>query len=306
MMPVLFYIGKVPISSLGVFLTLGFLYALFLVWRLARAWDIDEEKILDLLLLTAIFAVIGARVYFVLVNFSFFAEDFTRIIYILKYPGFSFWGAFLGGWLALNYFTKKLRLDFWTVADIASVGFLASMIFGNIGCFMSGCGYGIPYSGICAVDMTGQVGTRFPVQILEAGFMALLLWNIWPKATHFHTPGKILSLVLIYVGIIKLATEMLRANSLNGEIFAVLLIVLGLMVFYKVERRSLRKDVVNFKHDVKEFFVDAHTRKVVLQNFKRSCYNFFAKEIKEKKVSWQWKINKLLRKINVKPTPKNY
>lgn len=306
MMPILLYVGTVPVSSLGVFLTLSFLYALFLVWRLARAWDIEEEKVLDILLLTSVFAVIGARLYFVMANFSFFSQDFFKVFSIIKYPGFSFWGAFLGGWLALNFFTKRFKLDFWTIADIASVGFLGSLIFGNIGCFLSGCGYGIPYSGIFAVNMAGQVGTRFPVQILEVIFMTLLLWNIWPKATHFHTPGKILSLVLIFTGAIKLVTEILRTNNITGEVFSIVLIALGITVFYQVVRRSFRKDVSGFCQFAKDFALNTNTRKLVLQNFSSTCYNFSRRNLKEKKVSWQWKINKLLRRFNVRTTPKNY
>ena len=47
MLPVLFSIGKISVSSFGIFLALGILLGIFLVWRLSRAWDLDEEKILD-------------------------------------------------------------------------------------------------------------------------------------------------------------------------------------------------------------------------------------------------------------------
>ena len=119
MLPVLFSLNKVSLSSFGVFTTLGFLVGVFLVWRLSRAWDLDEERILDLTLLTFLGGLFGARLYFVLEHLSVFALNFLRIILINKYPGFSFWGAILGGWLTLFYLCRSKKMDFWLISDIA-------------------------------------------------------------------------------------------------------------------------------------------------------------------------------------------
>ena len=109
MFPVLFSIGNFAVSSFGVFLALGFLLAVFLIWRLSRAWDLDEEKVLDLTLLTFLGGLIGARVYFVMEHWDFFAANFTKAILFYKFPGFSFWGGVLGGWLTLFYFSKRFH-----------------------------------------------------------------------------------------------------------------------------------------------------------------------------------------------------
>ena len=66
MFPVLLSFGNISISSLGVFLAAGFLFAIFLIWRLSRAWDLDEEKVLDLTLLTFLGGLISSRIYFIL------------------------------------------------------------------------------------------------------------------------------------------------------------------------------------------------------------------------------------------------
>jgi phosphatidylglycerol---prolipoprotein diacylglyceryl transferase len=125
MLPVLLALGPITVSSFGFFLALAFLWGTFLVWRLARAWDLDGEKTLDLVLLTFFGGVVGARLFFISLNFDFFSEDFFRIILITKYPGLSFWGGLLGGWLTLAFMAKRLKQDLWQVADLASVGLLA-------------------------------------------------------------------------------------------------------------------------------------------------------------------------------------
>ncbi len=112
MFPTLFSIGKVSVSSFGVFLSLGFIFGVFLVWRLARAWDLDEEKILDLTLLTFVGGLLGARIYFGLSHLGDFASSPLNFLLFTKYPGFSFWGGFLGGWLTLFYLSSRQRRDF--------------------------------------------------------------------------------------------------------------------------------------------------------------------------------------------------
>src|SRR3989344_3155359 len=68
MLPVLFSLGPLAISSFGLFLALSFLYSTFLVWRLSRAWDLDEEKVLDFCLLIFLGGLIGARILYALFN----------------------------------------------------------------------------------------------------------------------------------------------------------------------------------------------------------------------------------------------
>ncbi len=298
MMPIIGYIGAWPVSSSGLFLALGFLYAMFLIWRLSRAWDFEEEKVLDLLMLTTLGALVGARAYFILSHLGFFGFNVGKMIMFTKYPGLSFWGAFLGGWLVLNYSVKKFKMDFWMITDIAAIGFLASLIFGNIGCFLSGCGAGVVSNSFLAVDMVGLVGKRFPIQAIEAIVLVVLLWMMWPKAVRFHTPGKILSYVLMYTGAIKFFTESFRATDQSGHFFSLVMFSLGLMVFYRVSKRSL-------KADLKAFITDRNVRKMVLHNLTIGCYNALRKELIDKKILWSWKLNKLLRRLNVRTYPKN-
>ncbi len=167
MFPVLLTVGHLAVSSFGVFLALGFLLAIFLVWRLSRAWDLDEEKILDLTLLTFIGGLIGARVYFVIFNLPIFLSNPLNLILINKVPGLFFWGGILGGWLSLYIFARRFRMDFWQVADIASVGVVGGLILSSLGCFFGGCDVGVPSKDFFAVTMMGVLGKRWPVQLLQ-------------------------------------------------------------------------------------------------------------------------------------------
>ncbi len=300
MFPMLLTIGNMPVSSFGVFLALAFLVGVFLVWRLSRAWDLDEEKILDLTLLTFLGGVFGARIYFVIQNLQLFSQNLSGIVLINRFPGFSFWGAFLGGWLTLYYLCKRKKLDFWQIGDIASVGFLGSLILVNLGCFFGGCDIGTRSDSFLAVNMVGVIGKRFPVQALEALLLFFVLLRIWSAATHFHQSGKILSLTLIYVGLIKILTESWKEVRSEGLFLSFVLVILGINILYKTTRRSLLSDLKEFFKLPYKWFSDPLTRKYLLDRLKKSWYN------QRTSVSWKLRnFKKIIRRLNVRFSYKN-
>lgn len=275
-------IGKLSVSSDGFFLVLGFLLGIFLVWRLARAWDLDEEKVLDLTLLAFLGGLAGARLYFVIEHPQFFFLSLLNIIRINKFPGFSFWGGILGGWLMLFFFARRKRLDFWQLADIASVGLLGGMILADIGCFLGGCSIGIPSKAFFAVTMLGSIGKRWPVQAVEAVFLIFTLRYIWSAATHFHQRGKIISLSLIYIGITKLILEPFNQDH-SGVFFAIIFVALGLTIFYRATKQDPLTHIIGL------------IQSLSIQNLKKSWYN------QKTTMAWQFRsLKKFLRRSNVK------
>ncbi len=88
MFPVLFTIGNFPVSSFGLFLALGIFFGSFTVWRIARSFDYDSEKVLDLIFLTVGIGFVTARLTFVLLNLQVF-DSLTKIFFIIIQTIFS-------------------------------------------------------------------------------------------------------------------------------------------------------------------------------------------------------------------------
>lgn len=300
MLPVLFSIGPIPISSFGLFLSIGFIYGSFLVWRLARAWELNEEKILDLIILAFFGGLLGARIFFVSLNFDFFKDDLFKILLITKYPGISFWGGFLGGWLAMFIFARRLKLNFYQVADLAAVGYLGGVILGDLGCFLGGCAVGGQSSIFFAVPVVGVVGKRFPAQLLEAALLSLLLFKMWPKSSRFHIHGEILSIILIFLGIIKLISEFFLASHQGGYFLSIATSSLGIFIYYQITKRNVKKDLVSAYFILASLLTSKKQWRNILASLSRSWYNLIN--------SWSWKLRalaKFLRRMRVKPTPKD-
>jgi phosphatidylglycerol---prolipoprotein diacylglyceryl transferase len=295
MFPVLFSLGPLTVSSFGFFLALAFLFGTFLAWRLSRAWELDEEKVLDLCLLTFFGGLVGARLLFVALNFQSFADDLFKIPLLTKYPGLSFWGAIIGGTLTLFLFVKRIKkMNFWQVADLAGVGVLGGLVLGNIGCLLGGCNVGVSSNLFFALPMVGFLGKRFPLQILEGLAFAVILFRLWPVATHFHFTGKIISLTLISLGLIEILASFLREGQRIEWIFPIASLGVGMFSFYFISKRSLREDLLKLKKKNK--------RRAILNASRKSWYN--------QKVAFRWTVYQLrkksllaLRRKRVKPTP---
>lgn len=294
MFPVLFTLGKISISSFGVFLAAGFLLGIFLIWRLARAWDLDEERILDLIILTLMGGLVGARIIFCIEHWQFFLSNPLYSLLFYRAPGFSFWGGLLGGSLTLYFFAKRKRVDFWMISDIASIGLLGGLILADLGCFFGGCAIGIQRNLILSVNMVGAIGKRFPVQILEAIILTIVLSKLWSKSTHFHTRGKILSLSLIYIGLIKLLLEPLKAA--HSDLFlSAILTILGINIFYRVTKRSPKADFEIFFLFLYKLLTSTSSRNLAMDRLKKYWYN------QKTSASWKWRnLRKTLRRLNVR------
>lgn len=296
MLPVLLSFGKFEVSSFIVFLNLGIFAGVFLVWRLIKAWDLDEEKSLDLTFLTILFGFIGSRIIYIFSHFDLFSHSILNTILIYKQPGFSFWGGLLSGLFALFFFSKKLKMDFWQIIDLGSVAFLGGLIFADIGCLLGGCNVGIPSKLFFAVDMVG-FGKRIPVGGIEAILITTTLFFIWSKATHFHIRGEIAGLIFIILGFIKLFTENFRQSHFGGYTFSIGLILLGTSIYYKVTKKNIISDFKNSFDFCYRLLKEKETRTVTLQILNKWWYN--------QKTSFVWKIKgvkKNIKKIYVKPS----
>ncbi|MFH0937541.1 MAG: prolipoprotein diacylglyceryl transferase family protein [Candidatus Daviesbacteria bacterium] len=309
MYPVLGSLGPLTISSFGVFLGLGILVTIFVFWRLARAYDLNEEKVTDVAFWALIVGFVFARILFVILNWELF-NDLGKIILINHYPGLSLWGGLIGGSLTIWFFTQRYKLNFWQIGDFVAVGMLLGLAVGDIGCLLGGCNVGISSNLPFAVSSVGAIGKRLPIALIEALILFWIFLKLWKQVVRFHFAGKILALSLIAAGIVKFVIEFFRAEHtfIGGivldQLFATVLIIVGLGVFYKQSKRSIISDL----RELVEIFYVPKKRQEILVILRRNWNNF--------RVIWKIRFDKLVRflgnlpkilkrRLNVRATPKD-
>lgn len=294
MLPVIANFGPLIISSFGLFLALGLLLGIFVIFKTATIFEIDQEKILDLSLLSFFGGLIGARFYFVIFHWSQIGGVMSAV-FLNRFPGLSIWGGLIGASLTLWYFSKRAKLDFFQVADFISVGALLGLVLGDIGCLLGGCMYGLPSKLPLATKVVGVLDKRLPTPLFESLLLFLTFLYLYKLVTKYHPHGKVLSLFLIFLGVVKFITAFLRGDEklvffgwLNLTRYLPLLIFgLGLALFYRQTKRSARNDLIF----VLGLATSPRNRKITSVALKKSWYNY--------KVSWKIAIQKQIRNTNL-------
>ena len=138
MFPTILQLGPVTITSLGLFIALGFFIGSFLVWKKTKEEHFDEEKVMDGVIITAIAGLIFSRAFYILFYWYKFKTFFPVFFDLVNKPGFVWLGAFLGGSLALKYLSSKNKWDFFKIADLIVFGTALGSVFFHLGLFLDG------------------------------------------------------------------------------------------------------------------------------------------------------------------------
>ena len=79
--PVAFSPFGVNIMWYGIAVTLGIVLAALVVYWRAPKHDIDRDRLLTFIIICVPVGIIGARAYYVLFNWSYYAGDIAKILY---------------------------------------------------------------------------------------------------------------------------------------------------------------------------------------------------------------------------------
>jgi len=157
MHPILFHIFKFPIHSYGFMLAASFLFGIWLGSVRAKRNNLDPSVISDVGFWVILSAIVGARLYYVILHFEEFQHDLTGIFNPfhggnLGIGGLVMYGGFIGALLAAVIYFKIKKEPFLPYADMSAPSIGLGIFLTRIGCFLNGCCFGAPTSASCAVS----------------------------------------------------------------------------------------------------------------------------------------------------------
>jgi len=126
----------------GLFLVLGVIIGWFWLEKTSQKFT-WYHQIIDLVAITALGGIIGARLLFVILKFPNFADQWLNIFNITT-GGLSIHGALLGGGLALWWFCRKRHLPVWEITDQMAIAVVLGQILGRWGNFFNQEAFGGP------------------------------------------------------------------------------------------------------------------------------------------------------------------
>jgi phosphatidylglycerol:prolipoprotein diacylglycerol transferase len=242
---------RLPLHTYGVMLALAFVAAIWLAQKEAERQGEDPQLVGDLAFWILVSSLVGARLYFILVNWgdyfganAFVATRAGRIprLFAIWEGGMVFYGGFIAAALAAAVYlrSKKMRFLPWSDILIPSVAF--GQFLGRIGCFGAGCCWGrgcdpalpwaarFPPESLAFQSMAARANpARFiapdhlhtlaihPVQLYESlGELLLFAFlAVWLRPRkRFH--GQVMAAWLMLYAVLRTVTETFRGDVERG------------------------------------------------------------------------------------------
>ena len=162
--PIIFSFGPVNVYWYGVCIVAGIIAAILVALKLARFYNIEKEKIIDLAFWLVLAGILGARIYHILLEFPYYAEHPLDIFKIWQ-GGLAIHGAIIAGIIVIWIFAKKIpqplfkkggntntplvkggEEGFWLLASIIAPGLALAQAVGRWGNYFNQENFGGPTS----------------------------------------------------------------------------------------------------------------------------------------------------------------
>ncbi|MGO8999795.1 MAG: prolipoprotein diacylglyceryl transferase [Polyangiaceae bacterium] len=129
-----------PLYSYGVMLGLSLVVGWYLTLTLAKRDGLPQETMANCYVVTALAAIVGSRVLYVLTNLDEFHS--TADMFKVRLGGLVAYGGFLGGYIGSWAFLKSKRINLMPWADVAVPSLASGLMITRIGCYLFGCDFG--------------------------------------------------------------------------------------------------------------------------------------------------------------------
>lgn len=252
--------GSIKIYYYSLFILLGVLIGGLCVFLELKKNKIDKDKFFDMFFYTIIFAFLGARIYYVLFNLSYYLSKPIEILYIW-HGGLAIHGGIIGGLLYLLYYKKKHHINLLKLLDILVVGLIIGQAIGRWGNFFNSEAYGYvtSYSYLKSLyipefiikGMYINANYYMPTFFFESmwnllGFIILLLIRKFYKKLK---TGQLLGFYMMWYSFIRFIIEGMRLDSLMlgsfrvAQLVSIVLFVGGVyLVFLRKNKKLYRED----------------------------------------------------------------
>lgn len=143
--PVAFNLGPLSVRWYGIIIAVGILLGYFVAQRALVKARLHKDTLVDIIFYSALFGFIAARIYFVIFQWPYYAENPGEIIKIW-HGGIAIHGGLIGGFIAGVIVCKVKNLNPFQIGDIVAPSIILAQGIGRWGNFMNHEAHGGPVS----------------------------------------------------------------------------------------------------------------------------------------------------------------
>jgi len=178
--PIAVHLGPIPVYWYGIAYAVGLLVSYLVLVRQARTFRQDVELIGNGLIVIAIAALVGGRLYHVIDQWNLYKDNLLKIV-LPPYSGLGVYGGLITGALAFLVLVRYHRINGWIWADIVAPALFTMQAIGRWGNFFNQELFGPP------TNLPWGIAIDCAHRFSDHG-TAIFPCTQYPEATTFFTP----------------------------------------------------------------------------------------------------------------------
>ncbi len=261
-------LGIIKIYWYSVMILLGLLIGGTIAIREGIKWGISEDFMLNLFFYLIPFSIIGARLYYVAFNFSYYKNNIMDIFKIWE-GGLAIHGSIITGLLFIFFYSKKYKANIYRLLDILVVGLLIGQALGRWGNFFNQEAYGTPtnleflrslYLPSFIIKGMHINGLYYHPTFLYESLWCLLgfVLILFLRRYKYIKIGQITAFYLVWYGTGRFFIEKLRTDSLMygdfkvAQIISLVMILSGFLLYILKWRDSKLSNLYNDMENIED------------------------------------------------------
>ena len=246
-------IGPLAIRWYGLLIATGVLLGTTLAHREAIRRGIDPDRLLNAIVVTVLVALLGARLYYVLFNWEYYAANPVKILAVWE-GGLAIHGGLIAGSLATILYCRHAKLSLPITLDIMAPCVAIGQAIGRWGNFFNQEAFGVPTNlpWRLYIDPAHRPPPLAAFEYFHPTFLYESLWNLLVFGILWFGLRKRLqerrgALTLCYLGLYSIGrffVEGLRIDSLMlgsfraAQVVSLLLVVASGVGLFLMARRK--------------------------------------------------------------------
>lgn len=262
MNPVIFNIGSFELRWYSVLIAFAVIVGYVMIMSESKRFKIKKEFMFNMMFWTLIFAIIGARLYYVIFNLEYYSSNIVEIFQVWK-GGLAIHGGLLFGAITIIIYCKKYKVRVGKILDIIVPPLLLGQAIGRWGNFFNSEAYGsiVTYQQLVNMKIIPQFiidnmfingSYHLPMFYFESLWCLLgFFLSLFLRRRKYIKDGQLVAFYMMWYGAARFVIETFRTDALlfNGirvaRVVSVLMFIAGLIIQFIQSRKPKLDELYN-------------------------------------------------------------
>ncbi len=213
-------LGPLSIHIYGVMIAIGLLTALYFLLHDADCKKlITADELYTIVSLAIISGIIGGKLFYLSAHWN----EFTSWKQMFAFWDVGFWvlGTFVGSFITIGWYLYRRKLPVLPIFDRASLYIPIMFAISRLGCFFTGCCYGLRTTHAWAIMYTSETSSAplnqliHPTQLYSSLGELFIFFLLFFYLQHsFKKPGQLFSLYVLLMSSERFLVDFFRGDRL--------------------------------------------------------------------------------------------